>query len=285
MKGDRVDRIFMRRLVLGTVPIFGLLVVWHMLTHHVPGTLFPTPLEVWRVLLGLRERPVGVDLPPLWACAVVSSIRLVLGWGGALACGIPMGLLLGGARWAREAMSPVLAGLRVVSPLAWLPVVILFVGVGSVAEWVVGPAEAWRYGLADQVKPAMILIIGWAAFFPIFLTTEQAARSVRKRWVDAVRMMGAGRMAVVRHVVVPACMPEMWSGARIGFGRAWMIIVAAEMYPGTRSGLGYMIWTSHYEVRYDYTFAAILLIAAIGLVGDLVLQAMQGRSGHWRVGT
>lgn len=282
MKRERIDWILMRRVVLGAVPILGLLVAWHMGTRDTAATLFPTPKEVWRILLGLRQPPAGVDMPPLLACTVISCIRLSLGWGGALMCGIPLGLLMGGSRWAREAMSPILAALRVVSPLAWLPVVILLVGLGSVAEWVAGPAEAWRYDLADQVKPAMILIIGWAALFPILLTTEQAARSVRTRWVESMRMMGAGRMVVWWHVVVPACMPDIWSGARIGFGRAWMVIVAAEMYPGTRAGLGYMIWTSHHEARYAYTFAAILLIAAVGLVGDTALQAMQGRSGHWR---
>ena len=112
---------------------------------------------------------------------------------------------------------------RPIPPLAWVPL-----------------GLAWfRIGLT-----AMVFIIAIGAFFPILLNTLDGVKSVKKTWIEAADTLGAGERQILAKVILPGAAPTIWTGLRVGFGIAWMCVVAAEMMPGTNSGIGYLIINS-----------------------------------------
>ena len=144
------------------------------------------------------------------------------------------------------------------------------------------PAHAWQHGTLDQLRLAIVAVIWLVAFFPIVLNTASGAQSVRDAHVEAVRVLGADRRQVLTKVILPSAAPWVATGLRVGGGIAWRVIVAAEMFPGTRGGLGYMIATAHEQASYEYAFAAIVTIGAIGLAIDGALKLVSARVGRWQ---
>lgn len=271
----------LQRAALGALPPLAAAAAWQY-AASVPGTLVPAPAEVARIALSPLTRPENLDAPSLGFSAAASLLRVGLGYAAAAALALPLGLAMGRSRLAHALAAPLTTMLRVVCPLAWLPLAILTLGTSSFAEHAYGLREAWRHDLLNEIQPAMVLIIAWGAFFPILLATAAAARSTRTALLESAALLGAGRWARLRHVVLPSALPGAVNGMRIGLGIAWMVIVAAELYPGTRSGLGYTIWVSHNTVQYEYTFAAMLYIMILGLLLNGALLALERRVGRWQ---
>jgi ABC-type nitrate/sulfonate/bicarbonate transport system permease component len=128
----------------------------------------------------------------------------------------------------------------------------------------------------------MVAVICWGAFFPIFVNTVHGVTHVKALHLEVARTNGASRSQIFRHVVLPAAMPSIAAGLRIGMGTAWMVIVAAEFFPGTRSGVGYMITTSHEVTEYQYCFACIIVIGVLGLLINTGLAFFERRVGRWK---
>lgn len=269
------------RLGLGAVVPLLMVLLWIILRRVGYGFALPAISDVLGILLSPFGTPQTLDVPPLWFSAVVSLLRTVIGFVLAVIIAVPLGMLIGRSRILRLLLQPVLGFFYVISPLAWLPVLIALAGIDSLAALIFGGGQAWEYPVLDNLLPAVILIVAMAAFFPVFLTTERAVMGVRDDLVEAATLMGAGRRRLLLRVIFPYCLPEILGGMRVGLGRSWMVIVAAEMYPGTRSGLGYTIWVSHLSLEYDYTFAAIIMIGILGLLMNFMLRLLEGRVGHW----
>jgi NitT/TauT family transport system permease protein len=141
---------------------------------------------------------------------------------------------------------------------------------------------SWRYGVLDQLRFAVIGVIWLGAFFPIAVNTAGGARGVRDAHLEALRILGANRWQTLTKVILPSSAPAIMTGLRLGGGIAWRVIIAAEIFPGTRSGLGYMITTAHAQAAYAYAFAAIIVIATIGLALDGSLRLAAAMIGHWQ---
>jgi NitT/TauT family transport system permease protein len=272
---------FLSRAATGTILPLLLLGAWHYAASR-PGTLVPTVSDVCRIILQPAAKPESIDTPCLGFSALVSLTRVGLGYLLAVTLAVPLGLLIGRNAAARAAVSPLVTMLRVVCPIAWLPLAILLLGVGNLAETIWGIPAAYRHKLLFEIQPAMVFIICWGAFFPILLATASSAHAVRKSLLENAWLLGAGSWSLFRHVVLPHSLPSIVSGMRIGLGISWMVIVAAELYPGTRSGLGYTIWVSQDTVQYQYTFAAVFYIMAIGLIINGLLWFLEKRLGHWQ---
>jgi len=112
----------------------------------------------------------------------------------------------------------------------------------------------------------MIFILGWGGVFPVILETMHGVRGVRKVHIEAARVLGAGRFFTFRHVLLPAALPDVFAGYRMAVGRCWMVIIAAEMLPGTNSGIGYLLRYSYQLSRLDVMIACIFVISVIGLL-------------------
>jgi NitT/TauT family transport system permease protein len=150
-----------------------------------------------------------------------------------------------------------------------------------VASVVVGPVDAWRSDVWDQVQLAMVFILWWGAFFPVFMHTLHGVRSVRTAYLETMTLLGATDRQVLTRVMVPHVLPSIAHGMRVAMGVTWLVLLAAEIFPGTRSGIGYMLCTACKTSDYQYTFAAVIVIGAVGLVIDVLLNRLERRAGHW----
>lgn len=272
------------RLALGAVVPLLLVAAWSWRASWPGEVVIPSPGAVWEVALHPGAEPATIDAPPLGFSALTSLARVGLGFALAVVLAIPLGLLMGRSARIRALLSPSVTMVRVICPLAWLPLMIVLLGNASLAELLYGPAESWRHELLSSIQPAMVIVLAWGAFFPILLATAGAAQATQRRWLEGARLLGATRWQRFRWILLPAALPQILNSLRVGLGITWMVIVAAELFPGTRSGLGYTIWVAHETVQYRYAFAAVLYIMGIGLLLNGVLQALERHIGHWQAG-
>jgi len=267
------------RIALGALVPAALLLVWHW--GSAGSVVVPSIGSVLDVLAHPLRRPPDLDAPSLARCAGISLLRVLCGFALASLTAVPIGLLVGRSRAARDVLAPTISGAMVISPVAWIPVAIIVFGLSSPATVLYGD-ESWRAYWLDELRLAILAVIWLGAFFPIVLNTAAGATRVRDAHVEAVRVLGAGRWQVLTKVVIPSAAPAIVTGLRVGAGIAWRVIIAAEIFPGTRGGLGYMITTAHQQATYRYAFASILAIGAIGLMLDGLLRLAENRVGRWQ---
>lgn len=232
-----------------------LLLLWQYSVVWAHTKVFPSPVDVGKGLAELVHKGL------LWKYIADSLRRVAIGFGGAAILGIPLGLTLGWYPAANQVVNPVMQLLRPISPVAWIPVAIIFFGVGE--------------------RAAMFLIF-LGAFFPIVLTCVNGVSNVPPIFRHAGRNFGLSAPELLAKVVFPAALPQIIIGLRIALGIAWLVVVAAEMI-AVNSGLGYLVIDSRNAgKRYDLVVAAILLIGVIGLALDLCFRRLEKiRSVRW----
>jgi sulfonate transport system permease protein len=267
------------KLALGLIIPLALLLVWYVSAQR--SAVVPSIAAVLDVLVHPFREPTNLDATSLAASAMVSIVRVACGFAAAALTAVPIGLLMGRSRFARDLLMPSVVAAMVLSPVAWMPLAILLFGLSSPATTLYG-AEAWRHDLLDQLRFAVLIIIWVGAFVPIAVNAAAGARGVREAHVEAVRVLGATRAQVLRKVILPAAAPSIMTGLRLGGGIAWRVIIVAEIFPGTRGGLGYTIATAHEQAAYEYAFAAIAVVLVIGLCVDRTLRVLELRVGQWR---
>src|SRR5439155_8283202 len=217
--------------------------------------VFPAPLDV---LKGLREL---VRKGVLLSYIGDSLLRVGVGYSLAICLGIPTGLILGWYPSSATAVNPVIQILRPISPLAWIPLSIVFFGIGNMAA---------------------IFLIFLASFFPVVVATVNGVRNVPPMFRNAGQNFGLSPAELLRRVVFPAALPQVLVGLRIALGIAWLVVVAAEMI-AVDSGLGYLIIDSRNAgKRYDLVVAGMLLIGLIGLGLDIGIRRLaKWKSVRW----
>ncbi len=232
-----------------------LLALWHYSVRWSGTKVFPSPLEVEKGMAELVRHHV------LWRDIVDSLRRVALGYGAAVAIGVPLGLTLGWYPAANQVVNPVMQILRPISPIAWIPVAIIFFGVGDDAA-------------------AFLIFLG--AFFPIVVACIDGVSNVPSVYRRAGRNFGLTPPQLLAKVLFPAALPQILVGLRIALGIAWLVVVAAEMI-AVDSGLGFLVIDSRNSgKRYDLVVAAILLIGAIGLMLDVAFRRLEKlRSVRW----
>ena len=236
------------RLLLPALAALLALAAWQAAVVLTRTRVFPLPAEVARGIGELAHQ--GILL-----AYVVDSLRRVLsGYLAATVAGVALGLLLGRSRALEAVVDPLVQLLRPISPLAWMPLAVIWFGVSELA-------------------PTFLIFL--AAFFPIVVATTQAVRGIPPVLFQAAANLGVGGTALVRRVVFPAIVPRVLTGLRIALGIAWMVVVAAEML-GVDSGLGYLILDSRNAgARYDLVIAGMLMIGVIGLGLDLLMRRLE----------
>lgn len=222
--------------------------VWQLAVARNSLSLIPAP---WRVVLGIIELTRG----GLLLRHVVASLFRIT-WGCLPACvvAIPVGLILGRFRRGEYAFSPVLQMLRPISPLAWIPISILWFGVGD---------------------PAAIFLIFLASFLPLTLGTMSAVKNIDAAYIRAARNFGLSERQIIVYVIFPAVMPQLILALRIALGIAWLVLVAAEMI-AVNSGLGFLIVDARNSgTRYDLVLAGMVLIGLIGMILDALMHRLE----------
>jgi NitT/TauT family transport system permease protein len=219
-----------------------------------PESLFPTPRAV---AVGLVAE---IASGRLLNDAVASVFRVAVGFLLAVGLGVPAGLLLGHSARAREAFLPLVNFFRSLSPLAWIPFAILWLGIGD---------------------PPAIFLIFMAAFFPIVLSTAAAVASIPSVYFRVARDLGIAGPRLLRDVTLPAIAPQVITALRVTAGLSWLVVVAAEMIAG-RDGLGFAVWDARNGLRIDLLAAAMVAIGVIGAGLDrLLVQLTKIPSVRW----
>lgn len=229
---------------------------WWVVVVLTRSVVFPTP---WQVLTGTLEL---IQDGTLWEHIGASLFRVGVGFGLAMLVAIPLGLWMGWVKWAYRTLNPIFQMLRPISPIAWIPIAILWFGVGNVSP---------------------IFLIFVASVFPMIVQTTSGVHTIEQRYLRAAANFGVSRGTLFRQVVIPAVLPQIIVGMRIGLGVAWLVVVAAEMI-ALRSGLGYLIIDSRNAGnRYDLVIAAMIIIGLIGLLLDGLMRLLEGlKTVRWR---
>ena len=234
--------------VLPAAVAVALVALWDLACRFTGSVIFPTPHQTWLASLEL------VESQRLWGDVVASLFRVTWGFFLAAGVGIPLGLVIGWSTRTFRAMKPIIQGLRPISPIAWIPISILWFGIGDGAG---------------------IFLIFLSSFFPITVGTTAAVRNISLVHQRSARNFGVRGLALFRCVVLPAALPQIITSLRIALGVAWLVIVAAEMV-GMDSGLGYLINDARNAgSRYDLVVATMILIGLIGIVLDFLIRRLE----------
>ena len=239
--------------------LLALIFLWEYISTTTPSLALqlPPPSEILSATLELLKKgQLQTDM-------MASLSRVAKALLAALLVGIPLGAALGGSRKFSWSVEPVVNFFRPIPPLAWIPLSILWFGIG------------------DEQNEFIIFL---AAVFPILINTMEGVRDVERQLVRAARTLGASRPAIALTVVLPAALPQMFVGLRVGTGIAWMALVAGELVAAT-NGLGYLINQGRYLFRSDYVIVGMVAIGPIGLLLDGAIRLLQRiLMPWWRLG-
>ena len=246
----------LRQILPGLIIITLLIMAWWAVVVWTRSMIFPTP---WQVVTGTVEL---VRDGTLWEHIGASLMRVGAGFLLAVLVGVPLGLWMGWMRGAYDTLNPIFQILRPISPIAWIPIAILWFGVGN-------------------ASPIYLIFI--SSVFPMIVQTTAGVHTIEKRYLRAAENFDVSRFTLFSQVVIPAVLPQIIVGMRIGLGVAWLVVVAAEMI-ALRSGLGYLIMDSRNAGnRYDLVIAGMAIIGVIGLLLDGLMRLMEGlKIVRWR---
>ncbi len=218
-----------------------------------PSYQMPAPSEIALTLGDLAEGP-------LWKHISASLLRVLLGFAIGASLALVFAAWVGLSREAEAWLEPTFAGLRSIPSLAWVPLLLLWLGI-------------------DETSKIVLIAIG--AFFPVYLNGVAAIRNIDRKLVEVGQMYGFSHLRLVRRILLPAALPGLFTGLRSGLSLAWMFLVAAELIAATR-GLGYLLSDGRETSRPDIVLAAIIVLALLGKLSDGLLAGLEKRLLTWR---
>lgn len=240
-----------RHLVL--IPV--LLILWEVAVRRgwIDSSLFPSPTSILHALVDLSQAGL------LWRDAFASVMRVMVGFGLAAIVAIALGLALGMSPRVAAYINPLIELIRPISVLAWIPLAILWFGLGDHSAW-------------------FIIFLG--SFFPIFTNTYLGARSVAPIHVRVAQSFGAGKLLFIRQVLLPSSLPYIVAGLRVGLGVGWTCVIAAELIAAT-SGLGYMIQLARTLIETEKVMAGMIVIGVIGFAMNAAMLWLERKLIPW----
>ncbi|MDJ0990142.1 MAG: ABC transporter permease [Desulfobacterales bacterium] len=244
---NRTRRLW-RHVLIPCLAFAVLLVVWDLLARFSGWSrqVFPGPLQVFVSFAELTANGT------LLQHTVASLFRVTAGFYLAVALGLPLGILLGRLEMARALINPIIQFLRPISPLAWIPLSMLWFGIGD--------------------KPAVFLIF-LSSFFPLVVSTTMTVGAINPVFFQVAANFNFSRWEVITRIVIPAMIPGTITALRISVTIAWLVVVAAEMI-AVQSGLGYLILDARNALRMDYVMNGMIVIGLIGLLLDAIMRRL-----------
>jgi len=251
---------FGRQITLSAATVLVLLAIWWAVTAFglIAPLFLPAPQQVFHQLLVIAS-PQGFMDATLWQHLAASLTRIVIALLAAMLIGVPTGILMGLSKTARGILDPLIELYRPVPPLAYLPLMVIWFGIGETSK---------------------ILLIYLAIFAPVVMSTLAGVKSAQQVRLRAAQSLGASRWQTLWFVVLPGALPEILTGLRIGLGVGWSTLVAAELIAATR-GLGFMVQSAGEFLATDVVLAGIAVIALIAFSLELGLRALQRRLTPW----
>jgi ABC-type nitrate/sulfonate/bicarbonate transport system permease component len=259
-------RLRVRRLLRGGAGVLVILIAWQLMSQWFDlELLLPPPLTVLRdlvVTLSVSD-PHWLYGPNIYVHLWHSFLRAMAGFGGAAIVAIPLGLVLGRVVAMREFVMPSIKGIYPIPGIAWIPLAILWFGLGNAA---------------------VIFVVFATTFFPMLFSTEAGARQISPTIIDAGRCFGARGLTLFFRVVLPATVPYIITGLRISLGGAWRMIVAGEML-ASQDGIGYFLMESRFQFKAADLMTAMILVAIVGYATEkLIVDTIEKRTlEKWEV--
>lgn len=243
---------------ISVLTLVALLAIWWAVTASGIEPLFlPPPSAVLQK--GWLLATTGYMDSTLWQHLAASLSRIGLGLGFAVLTAVPVGIAIGANRIARGILDPLIEFYRPIPPLAYLPLIVIWCGIGELSK---------------------VLLIYLAIFAPIAIATATGVRTVDPAKLRAAQSLGATRAQLIRHVILPSALPDILTGVRIGLGVGWSTLVAAELIAAT-SGLGFMVQSAAQFLVTDVVVLGILVIALIAFAMEMGLRALQRKLVPW----
>lgn len=238
-----------------------LVVLWHYVVVMSGTRLVPTPYQVGVMMWDFIFGGIHDDAfsGTIFTHLLASMQRVYGGFALAIAIGVPLGLLIGKVPLIRQMLDPTLSLLRPIPVTAWLPLSMIFFGLG--------PRSA-------------VFLVFLGAFYPILLNTIFGVRSVDIRLFEAASMLGCDGSRMFRQIVLPAAMPSIFNGLRLAHGFAWILIVVGEM-TGVPTGLGSVIMDGRTLSRTDLVITGMIVIGIAGFLTDRIIVAANNRILRW----
>ena len=258
MAGSGASRIPGRAISVASVLV--ILGVWTLVTNLnlVGGVYLPSPQALVRTLWQLVQN--GYQRIPLWEHIGMSLFRALAGFGLGVVLGIPVGLITGYNRSADAAVSPIMAFVRPIPPIAFIPMVVLYFGLGELGK---------------------VVLIFFTAFNYAQVNAHSGAAHVPFAYIRAAQSIGLTRRQTFWRVVFPAALPQIFTGLKVAMALSWAVVVAAELV-GAQRGLGFMISDAAQLFFIPVVFVGIALIGIIGLALNAAIAAFEIRIVHWK---
>ncbi len=247
--------------VISSVTVVVLLGLWWLATtmHWIKPLFLPSPASTFKAFVSALQGQTQGDTP-LAQHVLISITRVMSAFLLAVVTAVPVGIAMGTSRIARGIADPLIEFYRPLPPLAYLPLIVIWLGIDESAK---------------------VTLIYLACFAPLAMASKAGVRSVAVEQINAARSLGASNWQVIRLVVLPAALPEILTGMRIAIGFGWTTLVAAEMVAAT-AGIGQMVLNASNFLRTDVVIMGIVVIGLLAYGIDVLMRKMEVRLIPWK---
>jgi len=246
----------LRPLVLGLGFPLLVFLVWYLASEGllIPAHILPSPRVILEYLLGAL-----VD-KSLFPHLQLTLFRVVVGFSLGYFFGVLIALLTSLITPIREVLDPTIQGIRAIPPLAWIPLFIIWLGIGEESK---------------------VFLIALTSFFPVYLNVCAGFQGVDRKIIELSKVLGHSPAETIQAVYFPSISPNLWTAARSGLGLAWMVVVAAELL-GASKGLGFLLQFGRNVARPEISLACLILFALLGKLSDSILATLEQINLKWR---
>lgn len=246
-------------LIVSIGSVLSILVLWFVVTtlKIIPELFLPSPAAVWQKFIEVSQQ--GFMKATLWQHLAESISRVFSALIAAIVIGVPLGLWMGLNKWVRAVFDPLVELLRPIPPLAYLPLLVIWFGIGETTK---------------------ILLIFFSILAPIIISSAHGVISHQKNRERAALSLGATRLQVLQYVILPTALPHILTGVRIGLGVGWSTLVAAELIAADR-GIGFMVQSAAQFLITDTVILGIIVIAIVAVSFELFLRWLQKQLAPW----
>ncbi|WP_354087829.1 ABC transporter permease [Clostridium algidicarnis] len=260
------------------VPII-FLMIWNLVAVSIRNPIIlPSMSKVMVNFLHATDNFIGLGSIP--RNILVSLLRVLLGYSVGVIIAVPLGILMGYKDTVNALFENFINLFRPVPPLAWVPLVLGWFGVSSLAT-VFGLKQGSMYAYLSNFKISMIFIIALGTFFPVLTNVTFGVKSVKQTLIDSAKVLGASERDIFFKILLPAAAPTIINGLRTGLGIAWACLVSAEMLPGSLSGVGYLITHAYELARTDLVITGIICIGVVGAALDMIYRFLEKKYFSW----
>ena len=243
-----------------TIMLLAAIALWELasMLQLFPPIALPPPKAVWNAFVTLFTTGYGGHA--IWEDIGVSSLRVAIGFLGAVVIGVPLGLLMARVGFVFRIIDPFLQFIRPVPPLAYIPLLVVWFGIG-------------------ELPKILLILVGTIPV--IIIGTISGVKATPPLRVAVARTLGASERQIFRHVILPSALPEIFTAARVGIGIAWSCLVAAELIAADE-GLGWLVQYAGQALQVAVVIAGIIVIGSLGYAMELAIRLVENRTLPWR---